>query len=751
MRCLRRGLLCGVLAIFLTCFVPTAGFSEERIIQVSPQGPVAAGQDVVFRITTREFLPPSEATLHYRTIGSSDFQALPMTKDSEIAFSAILAGQKLQPPGIEYFFSIKDGRDRIFTSPEPNPRQNPFRIVVGLGSAAFQQLAFPGKNDTRVKESQPTITINLDNIEGSTGWSSLRLLVDDVDVSPLAVLEGREVRYTPETPLDYGRHTVTLESMDGNGTILPPRSWTFVVPQSEFYDKASATVLVDAEVGGKIIGKSGSSEPDWNIQSSVTLNSVIEKGDFKVSLDANGWITEQEGDEDTGDTFNLNNYLLQIEYNRQRLALGDLTVEGTELTSESIARRGALLDLAFDGTRAQAFMVRSTQTTGFDDMTGLDRSDQRLIGGSVKQKLIDQDRLVAKGTVITGKNANPDGYNSGTLAAPSKGQIYSLALAAIPWKEALRLNGEYSYSRYDEDTTDNLGSDAGRAWLVRFSGHKDSYDYGGGYKYLGKNFRSIADVTGVENREEYTIYGTKTFRESNLTASLLYNQDNVEHDSRLPIIRNTSVDLIYNLFRPDWPSIFLNGNLTFQDSADEPDGTDPVKNLSQTITGGFTIVREKWNLTPTYTFTRFADDSPEDADGRTHQATLNLGWQPYTWASLAPSVSYGRTDTGRDAPVTETWQGTLGGTFLISESQNLSMTLSVLDSRADDHSVESTSYTGVAQYNWQLDTSFLEKAQKTLSLRARYNRTDDRAADTLDEDYAVFLVLSVGGLSLHIF
>jgi hypothetical protein len=749
MRCFRRCLFSGALAAILAFAAATPGMAEERIVQVSPRGPVAAGQDVVLRITTREILPPSEARLHYRTIGSSDFFVLPMTRDTEVAFSAILPGRKLLPPGIEYFFAVKDGRGRVFTSPELDPRKNPFSIPVSLGGAAFQQLAFPGMDGSRVEGPRPAIVINLADIEGSAGWSSLRLLVDEVDVSPLVVLEDGVLRYTPEAPLDYGRHTVVLESMDAAGAILPARSWTFVVPQSEVFDKASATVTVDAEAGVKIVGKSGSSEPDWKIQSSATLNSVAEKGDFKVSLEANGWLTEQEGDEETGDTFNLNNYLLQIEYRRQRLALGDLTVEGTELTGESIARRGALLELNVDGTRAQAFMVRSTQTTGFDDMTGLDRSNQRLIGGSLRQELLDDGRLVVKGTAITGKNADPDGYNTGTLAAPSKGQIYSLALASRPWAEVLHLSGEYSFSRYDEDTTDSHGLDSGRAWLVRLSGRAGSYDYGGGYKRLGRDFRSIANVTGVENREEYTLYGTKTFRESNLTASLLYNRDNVEKDSELPVIRNTSLDLAWNLFKADWPNVFLNGNLTFQDSADEPNGTDPVKNLSQTLGGGFSIVREKWNLTPTYTFTRFSDDSPADADGRTHQATLNFGWQPDQRVSLNPSVSYGRTDTGSDS-VTETWQGTLAGTFVFNERQDLYLTLSVLDSRTDDHSVETTSYDGVCQYNWLLDLSFLEKVRKTLSLRGRYNRTDDRAGDASDEDYSIFLLLSMGGLSLSL-
>ncbi|MEZ4601472.1 MAG: hypothetical protein R2940_16915 [Syntrophotaleaceae bacterium] len=611
------------------------------------------------------------------------------------------------------------------------------------------RLVLPLMDGTRIAEPPTTIVIDFTKIEGSAQWSSMRLLVDDVDVSPLASIESGEIRYTPQTPLDFGTHTVTLESMDADGVILPPRVWTFVVPQSDYFDKASATMVIDADIGGKVFGKNGSAEPDWKVGSSVTLTSLVESGDVKVAFDANGWLTEQEGEEETDDTFNLNNYLLRIEYLGQRLSLGDLVVAGTELTGESIARRGAMLELNADGTHAQAFMVSSIPVTGFDDMTGLDRSDQRLVGGSLGQDLLDNGRLIARGTVITGKNGAPGGYNTATLAAPSKGQIYSLALASALWGEGLRMNGEYSYSRYDEDTGDGEGSDSGRAWTVRFSGRAGSYDYGGGYKYLGQDFRSIADVTGVNDREEYLLYGTRTFRESSLTASLLHNRDNVENDSDLPVVRNTSLDLSYNLYPADWPSVFLNGNFTFQDSSDEPDEIDPIENQSQSLTAGISIVREKWNLMPSYTYTRFADDSPADADGRTHQAILNFGWQPDYRLSLNPSVSYGRTDTGSDT-VTETWQGTLAGTYIIGETQDLYLTFSILDSRTDDHSVESISYDGICQYNWRLELPFLEKARKVLSLRGRYHRIDDRAGDDLEEDYSLFLLLSVGGLSLSL-
>jgi hypothetical protein len=132
-----------VLAVLLALAAPVNALAKERIIQSTSPGAVAAGQDVQLRISIQEFLLPAVATLYYRPIGSADYRSLPMTWDSEIVFSAILPGQRLLPPGIEYFFAVEDGRGRVFTSPELDPRENPFSIPVSLGVAALHQLAFP--------------------------------------------------------------------------------------------------------------------------------------------------------------------------------------------------------------------------------------------------------------------------------------------------------------------------------------------------------------------------------------------------------------------------------------------------------------------------------------------------------------------------------------------------------------------------------------------------------------------------------
>ena len=232
-----------------------------------------------------------------------------MDKVSEIEFAAILEGRQMLPPGIEYFFGVKDARGRVFTYPNLDPRKNPLRADVSLGGAVKKELAFPGMDGARADNLRPTILIRFADLEDSSQWSSMRLLVDGIDVSPLTQVGSKGLAYTPQADLDYGKHTITLETMDTAGTILPQRTWYFIIPQSRIFDRASAQVMMDAQTDIRLVEKNDSQEPGWKVQSNATLTSIMEKGDLKVAFEANGWYTEQEGEEETEDNFNLNNFL----------------------------------------------------------------------------------------------------------------------------------------------------------------------------------------------------------------------------------------------------------------------------------------------------------------------------------------------------------------------------------------------------------------------------------------------------------
>lgn len=751
MRKFNSKMLLPLLFFLFATFPVTVLSAAGPILQLAPQSLSAAGQGLVFRIRTQELLPPLQAVLNFRSLGTLPFRTLPLKKESQNEFTATLSGEQLQPPGLEYYFAVSDGQGRLFTLPAQNPQQQPLRIDLTLKDVVRTELRLPAMDGARIEARRADLAIRLADAGIPADWSAIRLTVDNVDVTQLANFDGEFIRYVPEGDFAYGSHSVSLEAMDAAGNLLVPQHWSFVIPVSDVIDSAAAQAQVDLEVAGLLLEPDRGVHPDWKVQSNLSLSAALEAGRFRASFEANGWYTEEQGSASTGDAFSLNNYLLRLEYGQQKLSIGDLQIEGTELLGDSIARRGGLLELALGKSRLQSFLLRSNAVTGFDNFSGMDDPDQRLYGGSLQQSFFDDASLVFKGTAIAGKNTIPEDYNTGSLVAGNEGEVYSLQLDSRLFADRFDLSAEYSLSHFDADISDTQDKNWAQAWRVRLAGRADSFDYGTGYKYLGQDFHSIVSPAAASNRSESTLYGTKIYEQSSLTAHLLHIRDNVDQDPLQPVVENNNLDLSYSLYQPNWPVLFVNAVLGLQESSDEPDGLVPLKNRTETIGAGFTLVRERWNLVPSYYFTRFDDQSPADNDSQTHQLNLSLGLQPSEKLSLSPSFSYSRVSDEATSVVNETWQGVLAGVVTLTATQNLNLTFSGIENKADDGSQHTTSYDTIGQYNWLWQTRFWEKLQKTVSVRGRYNRVKDRVGSSSSEDYSVYLLLSFGGTPLRLF
>jgi hypothetical protein len=116
-------------------------------------------------------------------------------------------------------------------------------------------------------------------------WASVRLLLDDNGVTPIAVISPDAISFAPEWDLEFGNHRVTLEVMDAAGNILPLQEWVFIIPHSELFDRVPAEMRVDTELAHEVYQKDDSPQPDWTVQSNATFLSRVETADFKASLE----------------------------------------------------------------------------------------------------------------------------------------------------------------------------------------------------------------------------------------------------------------------------------------------------------------------------------------------------------------------------------------------------------------------------------------------------------------------------------
>lgn len=603
-------------------------------------------------------------------------------------------------------------------------------------------LTLPDMNGEQVLSRRPTIVAPLPPETLAPGPETVRMALDDVDVTALCVITEASISYTPEADLDYGTHTVIVEVLGQDGQPMPQRRWKFVVPQSQTWDRASASFQLDTDLGAKLGEHPSNRSPDWQVQTSGTLSSVLEKGDFRVSLDANGWFVDDSENNADRDRFSLNTYLLKMAYGEQSLSVGDVSVDTTELAGGSLARRGGLLELNSESTAAKGFVLYGNTVADFDHLLPVDDSRQRFTGATLRQELFPQRDVVFTASAVSGQSGRDDNVGGSTLVPETKGRIFSLMLSGAIVDELLLGEVEYAQSDFNQDAQGALATKRGQAWRTRLSGRHDTLDYGGAYSFRDRYFQSVIAPGAVNNRKEYSLHAAKAFEQSSLTFNALHSHDNVEKLSNIPTVYNTGLDLGYTLSKPDWPFFFANANLSWQSSDREPAGFESIDNQSRILSVGLSLARETWSVVPSYVLTSFDDRSQANMDSLSHQMLLSLGWQPLPALSLNPSATYVRTTMDPGNLVTEDWLGTLAATWLVTDSQNLSLTASIMDSQTNDDSMHITVLTGYAQYNWTIGGSFLERVTRSLALRGQYSRTKDHVGNTDDDEYIAFLSLN---------
>ncbi len=721
-----------------------SALAAENISVLSPKRPHFAGQPILFHIQPKNIVLPDKATVYYRAIGIRIFRRIPMKKETPVDFRALLKAEKVIPPGIEFFFVVQDKAGHTFTFPKLDPKKKPYSLKIDLDKQPPHILEFSPAEGSSLSQTRPVIRITFKDKETKVDKKTVRISVDNTDVTQLAKIVDAELSYQPPKELTHGRHTVAVEMSDVCGNRMMPQSWEFIIPRTARLQNASAEVKWDGEFRHIVARDDSNQDPSWHLQSSATLKSVLESGGFKTSLDANAWYTDEEGPEPAGDKFNLNNYLYKAQYGKQSVALGDMTVEGTELISQSIARRGSMVEMNLGDTRAQGFALRSNAITGFDHLVGVEDPDQRLVGVSLATDLIKDKVLTIKGVYVTGRNHNPDDYNVSTLEAGNEGDIYSIGLSSEFLKGKLNLEGEFSSGRYDSDVSDNLGKESGKAWRTKVLGKGNIYDWEAGYKYLGPDFQTVVNATGANDRDEFNAgFGLRALS-SNFRITALRTSDNVDEDPLMPVIRNTTGAFNYNLAKAKWPAFFLNYTLNNQDSTKEPDNYSPIKNQTQTVGGGFSMSGSRWSISPAYTFTAFNDKSSiTDNDSNTHVAVFSGSLRPTDIFSINPSMSYTNMHTDVTALTIETYQGTLGTVLSLYERMvDLNGTLSYLDNKTNDGSSHTSTFNGIAQVNWHLEKLLFDKGKQTFSLRGQYSRTQDHVSESITRDYTVFAVFS---------
>ncbi|MBT3478738.1 MAG: hypothetical protein HOA15_03530 [Candidatus Marinimicrobia bacterium] len=262
-------------------FLCQNGFGQTRLMHHMPPSNGIIGEDLTLSAATLEVTNPIDATLYYRLPDGESYLEIPFHKTG-FNWEVTIPGFGLTEAGLEYVIAFKFSRDRVVSFPMDDPFNHPHHLTIippvrqkklgvfGELPAADVLILSPGENDI-VDQYSILVAASFFNAN-KVDASSVRLLVDGVDVSSKMMFEEGLLSYDPG-PLMIGVHVVEIKMNDLNQQEIAPIIWTFTVGSerkkiSEYfkYDGRIGSRLSVEEIGG------------------VSLNIAEIMGDYSIDL-----------------------------------------------------------------------------------------------------------------------------------------------------------------------------------------------------------------------------------------------------------------------------------------------------------------------------------------------------------------------------------------------------------------------------------------------------------------------------------
>jgi len=313
-------------------------------------------------------------------------------------------------------------------------------FVLGLfmsvaGSARAQNLGELPQGGALV------IPLDVSNLSGEVA-----IEIDDIDVTEFASIVGGQLVISPGAPIEGGVHTVTVYLFDGDGYDVIG-SYSFSVDAAASTGSAGVTIGVEAthEVGARILN--GDSDETASSAGSV----VVTTQDNSFTGNVDYLATTRDQDQINGKYANIGQYFLEYKRSGGKVdftgRLGHQTLSYDPVLIGNVNRRGVSLSFNTPDERVRfgVFALRSGNGVGVDNITGIQESDDRMVGTQLAFRPFAANDFRISAQVYDGKGI-PDG---GLIAGAGNGM--SIGLDGSAMQGRLRYGAFYGRTEWDED------------------------------------------------------------------------------------------------------------------------------------------------------------------------------------------------------------------------------------------------------------------------------------------------------------
>lgn len=187
--------------------------------------------DLEIKAIVTDNIKVENVKLFYRTTGETQYKSKDMIL-SNGEYTAIIPKAELNIVGLQYYIEASDGTN---STTSPLDTSQPYSINIVDNDILPPAITSLQPADGEVLEDtnrRPVIKAEYTDSSG-IDINSVKVFVDNVDVTLDSTVEETIVTYTPNVDMELGKHTVTVKVKDTAGNEAT-KSWFFTIGEAEY-------------------------------------------------------------------------------------------------------------------------------------------------------------------------------------------------------------------------------------------------------------------------------------------------------------------------------------------------------------------------------------------------------------------------------------------------------------------------------------------------------------------------------------
>lgn len=629
-------------------------------------------------------------------------------------------------------------------------------------------------------KSQTPVTISVPASIDGIDMGSIRVELDQIDVTDTIRKESGRFVIRPAQPLTIGAHALIMVARTAKGQLVELGSWSINVTGAspgaaatsigiESRNAIEAMLLLsdqNIEQGRDRIGVTGAGDAKLGITS----------GKWSMSSAANYFLDSKRRFTATDEVFDIGEHATTMDYRgegwKAGLVAGQHDPGYDNFLMSGFSRRGFSLHGGSESGRvtAKTFSTSSETLVGTDDTFGTNDSSGHVTGAGATVRPFDLGKNDLSITALT--YTGEQGNNSASTAFPGgvanatggrgDGGGWGTSIDSAWLDRRLKLQGELAKTNFDPDGGGAAAEETGNAVAIR-----SSYDFiqtapvtlrvGGAWEKVDTFFNSLANPGLARDRE--TLLGYTDVTWSRLSTSLRVSREdnNIDELANVPTDRTYTggIDGRYeiDLARKgpeelSWagqPFLLIGGSTRIAERLRTPVGytgqdTDQIHNTYY-VGAGSNHSTVGWQLV--YQFSDIDDRANNANDTRSSLGQATVNWTPGNRLSVNASLQANQNIRGTDDNESYTYNALLGlRAALVPKEIDLTFDYNLNLATGSGDTPDKHLFT--SEVNWTLREAKVNQPGIAVALRGSLETNNGNTSSTLNSTkYEGFLVLRI--------